>query len=204
MNTFNSKVSKFPTENNLHRIDIIKIYKHEKLDELNDFVVCRDQDGNVTATFGQERWNLMPFARNDAKNSLDFSNFIDTPSLKNELKILAYGILFSKGNLARKPLAFSTVHGKLGCLKDIYHFLKINNLESIQSLSNAKNMLKLERYLFNGNYTQASISQKLTSLYAVLKLRSWHNLQVNFKPLNSRVVARTLGHREPQQLLVIP
>lgn len=67
LNTDHLYTADFPVENKIQLAEIISLYHEQRFDELDAVVVCRDKDGNVTATFGQSDWDCFAFSRKKKK-----------------------------------------------------------------------------------------------------------------------------------------
>ncbi|HGF7416922.1 TPA: hypothetical protein AB5B05_003155, partial [Vibrio cholerae] len=72
-NTDHLYLADFPVEHKVQPADIVTLYHEQRFDEMDAVVVCRDKDGNITATFGQSNWNCFAFSRKKDKNNLNFS-----------------------------------------------------------------------------------------------------------------------------------
>lgn len=63
MKTSHLYTADFPEEHKVQCVDIITLYHEGRFEELDAVVICKDRDGNVTATFGQSNWDCLPFSR---------------------------------------------------------------------------------------------------------------------------------------------
>ncbi|MFA0284724.1 hypothetical protein AB4504_24180, partial [Vibrio sp. 10N.222.55.F12] len=92
---------------------IVTLYHEGRFDELGAVVICKDKDGEVTANFGHNDWNCLPFSRKKEKNNLNFSEFNAAPELQRELKLITFGWLFNKSPKKKKALTFSGTQSHL-------------------------------------------------------------------------------------------
>jgi hypothetical protein len=204
MNVYQIYAADFPIGHKIEDENIIAIHRQERWDELNAIVVCKDRNGNVTATFGQDRWDLMPFARMKSKYFFDFSEFNDSPSLQVEIKLIAYGMLFNKSPQGRRALTFHGVNSQVSHLKSVYRFLHIREFQSLSHLSDARIWSQFEEYLFSRGYAKSSLEKLFVSINAVIKLEPWHQLKLDIELIKSKVLAHKLSDKDSQQILVIP
>lgn len=86
----------FPQQHKVKDVDVVTLYHERRFEELDAVVICKDKDGNVTATFGQNSWNCLPFSRKKDNNNLNFEELNSFPTLQRELKLLSFGWLFNK------------------------------------------------------------------------------------------------------------
>ena len=63
MKTSHLYTADFPEAHKVQVVDIISLYHEGRFEELDAVVICKDRDGNVTATFGQSDWDCAPFSR---------------------------------------------------------------------------------------------------------------------------------------------
>lgn len=92
----------FPAQYIVQDVDVVTLYHEERFDELDAVIVCKNRDGKITATFGQNVWNCFPFSRKNTKNSLNFEEFNSTQDLQREMKLLVFGWLFNKNPKKKK------------------------------------------------------------------------------------------------------
>ncbi|MFI3276928.1 hypothetical protein [Vibrio sp.] len=107
----------FPEEHKVQDVDIVALYHEGRFEELDAIVICKDKYGNITATFGQNNWNCLPFSRKKTKNNLNISEFDTAPELQRELKLIIFGWLFNKSPKKKKALTFSGVYSRLSSIK---------------------------------------------------------------------------------------
>ncbi|MDW2080585.1 hypothetical protein [Vibrio sp. 1640] len=196
--------SNFPEIHKVHPIDIINLYHEKRFDELDDVLICKDKDGNVTATFGQSIWPCHPFSRNRGKNSLDFSNFDSAPELQRELKVFTSGWLFGSNQKTKKTLRFLSVYSQVSSIKKVYTFLMQQNQKSLSALSSASLRLKLDNYLQRQGYAQQTLLRAFIAINGVIHYEDWHNIPLGIKPIQSKKEALRLSEKGDQQFLVIP
>lgn len=113
----------FPSEHKIIELNVATLYHEGRFEELDAVVICKDRTGKVTATFGQNNWNCLPFSRKIQGNNLNFDGFDNTPDLQKELKLISYGWLFNKGPKKKKALSFSGVYSRIKDCKRVYRFL---------------------------------------------------------------------------------
>ena len=106
MNTTHLYNTDFPEVHKVQNTDIITLYHEGRFKELDDVIICKDKMGRVTATFGQNNWDCMPFSRKKEYNNLNFSYLDAVPELQRELKVFAFGWLFNKSPKKKKPCHF--------------------------------------------------------------------------------------------------
>lgn len=194
----------FPEQHKVGDVDIITLYNERKWDELDEVIICKDKDGCVTAKFGQDRWDLMPFARSKDKNTFAFSEFSDSFELRTELKLLAYGWLFNKESHGRKASAFTTIYGRILSAKVAYRYLLSKSLTTLAELSKKSVWENFKGYLINFNYSQSSLNHIFGSINHAIKLEHWLQISLNIRPIYSVNLAKELSDKEEQQTLVIP
>ncbi|CAK3866688.1 hypothetical protein [Vibrio crassostreae] len=204
MDTLNLYTSDFPEEHKVRDIDIISLYHESKFETLNEVIVCKNANGKVTATFGQNRWNLLPFTRTKNKNSLDFNEWNNSPKLQLTMKLIAFGWLFNKSPQRRKALKLSGMISRLDNFKVACRFLSDNNLDSLKELNNPNIWAQLEYYLQRKNYSQDTIGKVFTAINATITLEPWHKLKLGIAPIKSTSRAKELSDKQQQQTLVIP
>ncbi|MFA0615746.1 hypothetical protein AB4582_16165 [Vibrio splendidus] len=204
MDTSKLYILDFPKEHEIEDIDVVDLYHSGKLEELYRVIVCKDSYGNVTATFGDNRWDCIPFSRNKQKNSLDFNHWNNHPKLQLEMKLLAFGWLFNKNPRGRKALSFTGCHSRLTDLKIACQFLRNNQLESLGALSDPVNWSNFEDYLKSKNYSQSTVRKAFIAINASIWLEPWHQLNLGLMLVQSSIRTKAISDRDGQQTLVIP
>ncbi|WP_305813181.1 hypothetical protein [Photobacterium leiognathi] len=204
MNTSELYLPDFPNEHKIKDVDIVTLYHEKRFDELNSVIVCKNKDGDVTATFGQDSWNCLPFSRKKSKNTLSFNDLKSHPELQRELKLISWGWLFNKSPKKQKALKFSGVESRLADFKRVYRFLAENNLCSIKTLSFPSVWRKFEAFLQENEYAQRTIELTFAGINATVHYSAWHKLDIDIDPIKSKREAARLSHKEEQQTLVIP
>ncbi|EGQ9064175.1 hypothetical protein WD347_003512 [Vibrio parahaemolyticus] len=204
MNTSELYLPDFPNEHKIKDVDIVTLYREKRFDELNSVIVCKNKDGDVTATFGQDSWNCLPFSRKKSKNTLSFNDLKSHPELQRELKLISWGWLFNKSPKKQKALKFSGVESRLADFKRVYRFLAENNLCSIKTLSFPSVWRKFEAFLQENEYAQRTIELTFAGINATVHYSAWHKLDIDIDPIKSKREAARLSHKEEQQTLVIP
>ncbi|MEZ8819227.1 hypothetical protein AB4304_00020 [Vibrio breoganii] len=194
----------FPVEHKVQGVDIVKLYHEQQFDELDKVIVCKDKNGNVTATFGQNNWDCFAFSRKKRKNNLNFSQLDDAPELQRELKLFTFGWLFNLSIKGKKPLKFSSVEARLSKLKGVYLFLLQENLNSLNALSSPRVQQKFNNYLISISYSQNHLEKVFNAINATIDNAGWHKVVLGINPIKSNKEARLLSSRENQQTLVIP
>ncbi len=63
MDTSRLYLPSFPEQHKVKDIDVVTLYHEKRLEELDAVIICKDRSGKVTATFGQNNWNCLPFSR---------------------------------------------------------------------------------------------------------------------------------------------
>lgn len=196
--------SDFPEEHKVQVVDIITLYHEGRFDKLDAVVICKDNDGNVTATFGQSDWNCLPFSRKKGHNNLNFSNYDAAPELQRELKLFTLGWLFNANPKGKKPLRFSGVFSRLGHINRIYSFLMKHNQTSLAALSSASYRKKLFNCLHEHGYSQSTLEGAFVAINAAIGDSGWHNILLGVEPIKTIKESRRLSNKEQQQTLVIP
>lgn len=204
MNATHLYDSNFPDEHKVKDSDIVSLYHEGRFEELDTVVICKDKQGNATATFGQSVWNCLPFCRKNTKNTLNFDEFETYPNLQRELKLIAYGWLFNKSPKNKKALVFSATRSRLEAIKKVYRFLASKQLVSMKALSSSHTLTSFESYLQEQSYTKNTISQTFTAINGAVHYASWHKLDLGIKPIQTSHKSRQLSDGERQQTLVIP
>lgn len=194
----------FPVEHKVQPADIVTLYHEQRFDELDAVVVCRDKDGNVTATFGQSDWNCLVFSRKKEKNNLNFSELDAHPELQQELKLFTYGWLFNLSPQKRKAAKFSTVHGRLIRAMTTYRFLAQKNAHSLSALSSINMHQKFDEYLIGRELTSSTLVATFVAINKAIEYTSWHKIALGLARIESKIEARRLNDSEQQQTLVIP
>lgn len=203
-NTDHLYLAGFPAEHKAQPTDIVTLYHEQRFDELDAVVVCRDKDGNVTATFGQSDWSCFAFSRKKNKNNLNFSELDAYPELQRELKLLTYGWLFNLSPQQRKAATFSTVHTRLGRAMNAYRFLAKESAHSLSALSSTNMRQKLDEYLIEREFTSRTLETVFGAINKAIEYTPWHRIALGFAPIKSRKEAKRLNGLESQQTLVIP
>ncbi|AYO16025.1 hypothetical protein D0812_17090 [Vibrio owensii] len=203
-NTDHLYPSDFPVEHKVQPADIVTLY-HEKLfDKLDAVVVCRDKDGNITATFGQSNWDCFSFSRKKGKNNLNFSELDTYPELQRELKLFTYGWLFNLSPQQRKALKFLTLHSRLNKALVTYRFLAQEGAHSLSALSSPNMRQKFDEYLIESEHSSGSLGQTFIAINKAMEYTPWHKIALGFVRIQSIKEARRLNDIESQQTLVIP
>lgn len=204
MKTSHLYTADFPKEHKVQCVDIITLYHEGRFEELDAVIICKDRDGNVTATYGQSDWDCLPFSRMKEKNNLSFSMFDAAPQLQRELKIFIVGSLFNASPKGKKALRFSGVHSRLTALKKVYSFLMEQNQTSLAALSSAPLRLKLNNFLQEQGYAQGTLQKTFSAINGVIGDAGWHNIPLDIEPIKSNKEAQRLSDKDEQQTLVIP
>lgn len=196
----------FPVEHKVQPVDIVTLYHEQRFDELDAVVVCRDKDGNVTATFGQSNWNCLAFSRkkNRSKNNLNFSQLDIYPELQRELKLFTYGWLFNLSPQKRKAPKFSTVNTRLSHTVTTYRFLAQESAHSLSALSSTNMRQKLDEYLIESELATSSLEKSFATINKAIEYIPWHKIALGFARIESQKEAKRLNDIENQQTLVIP
>lgn len=186
--------------------DIPKLIANNAWETLNNFVICQEKAGKVTAVFGDDRWEVAPFisGRKNYKSAFDFKEFHASPPLMLELKLITYGWMYFKAhrsNVAVKPISLIC---RLSKLKVAYRFLLENKYESISALSCSETWKSFISHTVDLNLSQASISQVFGAINSVIRLQSWLQYDFNLKMIRSKELARKLSNNGTQQTLTIP
>lgn len=195
---------RFPKEHKVQHVDIISLYHEGRFKELDAVIICKDRDGNVTATFGQSNWDCLPFSRKKEANNLSFSNFDAAPALQRELKVFTFGWLFNASPKGKKALRFSAVFARLTSIKKIYAFLMHQNQTSLAALSSASLRLKLDTHLQEQGYSQSTLEQTFATINGILGDSNWHNVPLGIEPIKTTLESKILCNKDAQQTLVIP
>lgn len=193
----------FPAEHKVHPTDIVTLYHEKRCDELDAVVVCRDEDGNVTATFGQSNWGCFAYSRKK-KNNLNFSELDTYPELQRELKLFTYGWLFNFSPLQRKAVKFTTVRSRLDKAIMAYRFLAQEGLHSLSELSPPNMRQRFDEYLIEKEFSFGSLEQIFSAINKTIEYTPWHKVVLGFVRIESKKKARRLNDIEKQQTLVIP
>ncbi|WP_045414314.1 hypothetical protein [Vibrio owensii] len=204
MKTSHFYTADFPEEHKVQCVDIISLYHEGRFEELDAVVICKDRDGNVTATFGQSNWDCLPFSRKKEKNILSFSMFDAAPELQRELKIFTVGWLFNTSPKGKKALRFSGVHTRLKDIKKVYSFLMEQNQTSLAALFSAPLRLKLDNNLQEQGYAQKTLENTFIAINGVIGDAGWHNIPLDIKLIKPKKEAQRLSDKDEQQTLVIP
>ncbi|WCP67035.1 hypothetical protein LYZ37_14620 [Vibrio tubiashii] len=195
----------FPEKHKVEEVDIVTLYHEERFEELDDVIVCKDNSGNVTATFVQNDWNCKPFSRRKSKNNLATNEFDNVPELQRELKLLTYGWLFNKNPKRRKAASFSSVESRLKDIKIAYRFLAAHKHTSLQALSKPTVWQAFKEDLVNNEYVISTIEKCFAGINSAIDYAAWHKINLGFaKKVESKKLARELNTIGKQQTLVIP
>ncbi|WP_412514009.1 hypothetical protein [Shewanella indica] len=205
MSTNHLYTSSFPKAYRIEEVDIISLYQKQNWTALNDVVVCRDHEGNVTARFGQNCWNLIPFARSRRKSSFNFEFLNNSFELQIELKILAYGWLLNKNSTKTKSQTYSTVYTRLSNIKTVYKHLQSSQANSLSVLSKSKKFKSFKDFLSTSGLVSCSLEKVFIAINHAIKLEPWLKSSFGFtEKIKSVALAKELNDKEQQQTLVIP
>ncbi|WP_135455843.1 hypothetical protein [Vibrio echinoideorum] len=204
MKTSHLYTEDFPEAHKVQVVDIISLYHEGRFEELDAVVICKDKDGNVTATFGQSNWDCLPFSRKKDSNNLNFSNFNAATELQRELKVFAFGWLFNANPKGKKARRFSGVSSQLEGIKIIYAFLMRESQASLVALSSAPFRIKLDNYLQEQGYSQSTLEKTFVAINGVIGDSGWHYIPLGIVPIKSKKEAKRLSDKDSQQTLVIP
>ncbi|MGF1743924.1 hypothetical protein [Vibrio minamisatsumaniensis] len=203
-NTNHLYLADFPVEHKVQPADIVTLYHEKRFDELDAVVVCRDKDGNITATFDQSDWNCFAFSRKKEKNNLNFSELDAHPELQRELKLFTYGWLFNLSPQTRKAPKFSTILSRLVKALTTYRFLAQERVHSLSALSATNFRQKLDEYLIKSEYSSSTLENIFVALNKAIEYTPWHKIALGFAHIKSKKEAERLSAIEKQQTLVIP
>jgi hypothetical protein len=203
-NTDHLYLADFPVEHKVQPADIVTLYHEKRFDELDGVVVCRDKDGNVTATFGQSDWDCFAFSRKKGKNSLNFQALDTFPKLQRELKLFTYGWLFNLSPQQRKAPKFSTVHSRLAIAMMAYRFLAQKGEQSLSALSSLNGRQKFDQYLIEHEFSSSTLENTFAAINKAIEYTSWHKIILGFVRIETKKEARRLNDIGYQQTLVIP
>ncbi|EIZ1040477.1 hypothetical protein MOU89_002051 [Vibrio parahaemolyticus] len=204
MKTSHLYTADFPEEHKVQYVDIVTLYHQGRFEELDAVVICKDRNGNVTATFGQSNWDCFPFSRKKDRNNLNFSSLDAAPQLQRELKIFTVGWLFNVSPKGRKALRFTGVHARLKDIKKVYLFLMEQNQTSLAALSSASLRISLDNTLQEEGYAQQSLEKTFVAINGVIGDSGWHNIPLGIEPIRSNKEAQRLSDKNSQQTFVIP
>ena len=204
MDTSHLYDSNFPELHKVQDVDVVKFYHEGRFDKLDIVIVCKDRDGQVTATFGQSVWNCMPFSREITTNNLNFKEFDHIPTLQRELKLITFGWLFNKSPQKKKAVAFSSIQDRFRSIKRAYRFLAKNNHCSLKALSQPNVFAEFEDYLIAKDSAQSVLEKMFVAINSATEFASWHKLELGLTPIKSKIKSKSLSSKEAQQTLVIP
>ncbi|EHH2454096.1 hypothetical protein RRJ90_002133 [Vibrio parahaemolyticus] len=204
MKTSHLYTADFPEEHKVQYVDIVTLYHQGRFEELDAVVICKDRNGNVTATFGQSNWDCFPFSRKKERNNLNFSSLDAAPQLQRELKIFTVGWLFNVSPKGRKALRFTGVHARLKDIKKVYSFLMEQNKTSLAALSSASLRISLDNTLQEEGYAQQSLEKTFVAINGVIGDSGWHNIPLGIELIRSNKEAQRLSDKDSQQTFVIP
>ena len=204
MDTSKLYLPDFPEQHKVKDVDVVTLYHEGRFEELDAVVICKDKDGNITATFGENDWNCLPFSRKKEGNNLKTDEFDNAPELQRELKLLTFGWLFNKSPKQKKSLSFSGIYTRLANIKRAYRFLAGNNHNSLQALSSPIVRAQFDGFLQEQDYSQATIVHSFTVINSAIDDASWHKLVLGITPIKSNKEAKRLSEKEKQQTPVIP
>ncbi|MEZ9201394.1 hypothetical protein AB4151_03175 [Vibrio splendidus] len=203
-NTDHLYLADFSVEHKVQPTDIVTLYHEKRFDELDTVVVCRDKDGNVTATFGQNSWDCFAFSRKKVKNNLTFSKLDAHPELQRELKLFTYGWLFNFSPQKRKAAKFSTVHSRLSKAMTTYQFLAQENAHTLSALSSTNMRQKFDEHLIERELRFSTLENVFVAINKAIEYTPWHKIALSFTRIESKKEAKRLSDLESQQTLVIP
>ncbi|WP_220745232.1 hypothetical protein [Shewanella colwelliana] len=204
MDTSKLYLPDFPQLHKVKDVDVVTLYHERRFEELDAVVICKDKDGIVTATFGQNSWDCLPFSRKKANNSLNFEELNSSPTLQRELKLLSIGWLFNKSPKRKKAIQFSSVRSRLRNMGVVYRFLLANKHSSLKCLSSSVAWDEFEYFLQESDYAQGTIESIFVAINTAINDESWHKFELGLNPIKSNIEARRISFNEAQQTLVIP
>ena len=194
----------FPEAHRIINSDIISLFHNKNWDALDEVVVCRDKHGKVTARFGDDVWNLQPYARSKDKYNIKFKDWSDTPELQTELKLLAYGWLHHKVVKGNAP-KYTTICHKVCTIKVTFHFLKQIKATSLADLSKTKNFEEFKNFLIARSRSQGNLEKIFTAINNAIALEPWLQFSFGFsKKLEPSHLSKEMSNKDPQQTLAIP
>ncbi|MCL1127617.1 hypothetical protein [Shewanella surugensis] len=195
----------FPEQFKALEVEVINLFQQQYWGTLNNVVICRDREGNITACFGDNDWKLHPISRKKSKNHFDFTFLDDTPELQVELKLLAYGWLFNKNTRKSKSPTFSTLETQFSAIKGAYKYLKLLDEPSLSELSNKKKWADFEETLIEKDLTQGSLHRMFVGINHAISLEPWLKYSFGFETKIASInLAKSLSKKTKQQTLVIP
>ncbi|ATC60246.1 hypothetical protein [Vibrio anguillarum] len=203
-NTGHLYLADFPVEHKVQPTDIVTLYHEQRFDELDAVVVCRDKDGNVTATFGQNSWDCFAFSRKKGKNNLNFSNLDAHPELQRELKLFTYGWLFNFSPQNKKAAKFATIHSRLEKAMISYRFLAREGEHSLSKLSYTNMRQRFDEYLMEHELSSGTLVKVFVAINKAMEYTAWHKVTLGFERIEPVNEAKRLNGIGQQQTLVIP
>lgn len=194
----------FPVKHRVQPADIVTLYHEQRFDELDTVVVCRDKDGNATATFGQSDWNCFAFSRKKERNNLNFSELDAHPELQRELKLFTYGWLFNLSPQKRKAPKFSTIRTRLSKAMIAYRFLVQEGAHTLSAISSPNVRQRFDEYLIEREFRSSTLEQVFSAINKVIEYTSWNKIALGLARIEIKKEARRFNDIGRQQTLVIP
>ncbi len=204
MNTIHLYDANFPEAYKVQDTDIITLYHEGRFEELDAVIICKDKEGNVTATFGQSDWDCKPFSRKKEHNNLNFSDLDAAPKLQRELKVFIFGWLFNKSPKKKKALSFAGTYSRLRDIQRTYQFLTQESQTSLAALSTISLWSKFENGLQEKDYSKSTLEHTFAAINGVSHYTGWHKIPLGLELIASKKEVRRLSDKEGQQTLVVP
>lgn len=188
---------------------LIELIKSGQIETVNDFVICANREGHITARFGEDLWDLSPYFAQVRSNvtSVNFSRLTSSPALMLELKLIVYGWIFHKSGAQSTGAKLSTICTRFIKLRNIYYFLQNQGAYSLSALSNRVVWTRFIEYLKAQQYSLSTLEQMFTAINGVLKLEKWLDIQFGLDRLPSNKLAQELcaqNKKKKSQTLAIP
>ncbi|WP_350627700.1 hypothetical protein [Pseudoalteromonas sp. CAL260-MNA-CIBAN-0059] len=155
------------------------------------FILCRDELGNPTAIYSQNKWNFNPVKLGVAKVPvIDFKREVSgkvlTDSLINEIKSLLFTLIYLSSNNGRT--------GRLSAIIAYQYFRILRNVGffCIDQSNSVLQGISIREVLSNANYlsifveTQSNSALKILS-DLLLNLNNTENRFLDFTPVNKKL-----------------
>ncbi|BBC40496.1 hypothetical protein FA893_11640 [Photobacterium damselae subsp. piscicida] len=195
----------FSDTNIINKQNVISLSTQGNYDELNKVVICKDHSDNITARFGDDLWDIKPYCPDHISHTtFNFYDYIDSPSLMLELKLIVFGWLFHKSGKTNTSCKPSTLLSRFSKLKRVYSFLLDNGYQSLSALSDQAVWLAYQNLLIEKEYSQQTVGLILGAINNVLFLQPWLKINFGLSKLETKVLSKQLSKKMQQQTLVIP
>ncbi|MCH8493671.1 MAG: hypothetical protein LAT53_10600 [Idiomarina sp.] len=202
----------YPSVGVTEETDVLSLIATGRLSELSEVPICIDQFGVTRSIFGENRWDCSAYAfdKGSDKNQreFDFTYLSESPELKLQAKLIAYGWLFKQGHYSGAKAKLSTLTSRfnIGLKRPLLTCLK-GGYSDLSKISDNDIWVELESLIKEQELTKRTVELVFSALLAVERLNFWLPFNFALPNINFKQRAAKLASQsklESRQTLAIP